>query len=162
MHLLIPNLFFTSPTPLILDDAGRTVDATGKAIQLTQRMPTLKANIRAKRRQEFKITQQEKPQDTVSDSSKFFDPRVTLLPAVRQKKGFKFHEKGKFLQVAQRVRAKVSAFKSLECRIHFFIYFSYFFPLESCFKKGLIFKMKGMRSGNAGDDGVVLKTGKLY
>lgn len=30
------------PTPLILDDKGRTVDATGKEIELTHRMPTLK------------------------------------------------------------------------------------------------------------------------
>lgn len=32
----------TKPTPLILDDKGRTVDATGKEIELTHRMPTLK------------------------------------------------------------------------------------------------------------------------
>ncbi|XP_072020292.1 LOW QUALITY PROTEIN: U4/U6 small nuclear ribonucleoprotein Prp3-like [Amphiura filiformis] len=94
------------PTPLILDDLGRTVDASGKAIQLTTRMPTLKANIRAKRRQEFKASQQEKPQDTVSDSSKFFDPRVSLLPAARQRRGFKFHDQGKFQQIASRIRAK--------------------------------------------------------
>lgn len=30
------------PTPLILDDMGRTVDASGKEIELTHRMPTLK------------------------------------------------------------------------------------------------------------------------
>lgn len=30
------------PTPLILDEKGRTVDATGKEIELTHRMPTLK------------------------------------------------------------------------------------------------------------------------
>ena len=30
------------PTPLILDDLGRTVDASGKEIELTHRMPTLK------------------------------------------------------------------------------------------------------------------------
>lgn len=30
------------PTPLILDDLGRTVDASGKEVELTHRMPTLK------------------------------------------------------------------------------------------------------------------------
>ncbi len=30
------------PTPLILDDKGRTVDASGKEVELTHRMPTLK------------------------------------------------------------------------------------------------------------------------
>lgn len=30
------------PTPLILDEMGRTVDATGKEVELTHRMPTLK------------------------------------------------------------------------------------------------------------------------
>lgn len=32
----------TKPTPLILDELGRTVDASGKEIELTHRMPTLK------------------------------------------------------------------------------------------------------------------------
>lgn len=30
------------PTPLILDEKGRTVDASGKEVELTHRMPTLK------------------------------------------------------------------------------------------------------------------------
>lgn len=32
----------TKPTPLILDELGRTVDASGKEVELTHRMPTLK------------------------------------------------------------------------------------------------------------------------
>lgn len=32
----------SKPTPLILDDKGRTVDASGKEVELTHRMPTLK------------------------------------------------------------------------------------------------------------------------
>jgi U4/U6 small nuclear ribonucleoprotein PRP3 len=32
------------PTPLILDDEGRTVDITGKEVQLTHVVPTLKVN----------------------------------------------------------------------------------------------------------------------
>lgn len=60
------------PSPLILDDKGRTVDAHGKAVQLSSRMPTLKANIRAKKREQFKV---EKPSEDLSEHS-FFDSRV--------------------------------------------------------------------------------------
>lgn len=35
----------TKPTPLILDELGRTVDASGKEVELTHRMPTLKGTI---------------------------------------------------------------------------------------------------------------------
>lgn len=60
------------PRALILDQSGRTVDAAGRAIQLTSRMPTLKANIRAKKAEQFKI---EKPTEDLNES-KYFDPRV--------------------------------------------------------------------------------------
>ncbi|XP_032235952.1 U4/U6 small nuclear ribonucleoprotein Prp3 isoform X2 [Nematostella vectensis] len=90
------------PSPLILDSTGRTVDATGKAVQLSSRMPTLKANIRAKKREQFKV---EKPSEDLTERS-YFDPRVTVPAAVRPKRTFKFHEKGKFQQVAQRIRTK--------------------------------------------------------
>lgn len=35
----------TKPTPLILDELGRTVDASGKEVELTHRMPTLKGTM---------------------------------------------------------------------------------------------------------------------
>ena len=60
------------PKALILDQSGRTVDAAGRAIQLTSRMPTLKANIRAKKAEKFKI---EKPTEDLNESQ-YFDPRV--------------------------------------------------------------------------------------
>lgn len=60
------------PRALILDQSGRTVDAAGRAIQLTSRMPTLKANIRAKKAEQFKI---EKPTEDLIES-KYFDARV--------------------------------------------------------------------------------------
>ena len=60
------------PGPLILDESGRTIDATGKAVSITSRMPTLKANIRAKKAEQFKI---EKPSESL-DESPHFDPRV--------------------------------------------------------------------------------------
>ncbi|XP_069074664.1 U4/U6 small nuclear ribonucleoprotein Prp3 isoform X2 [Pleurodeles waltl] len=95
----------TKPTPLILDDQGRTVDATGKEIELTHRMPTLKANIRAVKREQFKQQLREKPSDDL-ESNTFFDPRVTIASAQRQKRTFKFHDKGKFEKIAQRLRTK--------------------------------------------------------
>ncbi|XP_054904153.1 U4/U6 small nuclear ribonucleoprotein Prp3 isoform X2 [Poeciliopsis prolifica] len=93
------------PTPLILDDKGRTVDATGKEIELTHRMPTLKANIRAVKREQFRQQLKEKPGDDI-ESTSYFDQRVLITPAQRTRKGFKFHEPGRFEKIAQRVRTK--------------------------------------------------------
>ncbi|XP_054750918.1 U4/U6 small nuclear ribonucleoprotein Prp3-like [Lytechinus pictus] len=101
-----PPAVLTKPAPLILDDQGRTIDKSGRVIILPQHRPTIKANIRAKRREEFKANQQEKPQDFSSDSNQFFDPRVAPAVGRASRKTFKFHEKGKFEQVAQRIRAK--------------------------------------------------------
>lgn len=93
------------PSPLILSAEGKTIDAkTGQAIQLTTYTPTLKANIRAKRREQFKGLI-ERPPEEISDS-RFFDARVEVKSQLRQKRGFRFHEKGKFEQQAQRLRAK--------------------------------------------------------
>ncbi|KAK7489923.1 hypothetical protein BaRGS_00018788, partial [Batillaria attramentaria] len=93
------------PTPVILNEHGQTIDAkTGQAIQLTHHTPTLKANIRAIRRAQFKGLI-EKPPEEIADS-KFFDPRVGVKGAVRPRRGFKFHERGKFEQLGQRLRAK--------------------------------------------------------
>ncbi|PIK34193.1 putative U4/U6 small nuclear ribonucleoprotein Prp3 [Apostichopus japonicus] len=96
----------TGPTDLILDEYGRTVDARGRVIQLPKFVPTIKANIRAKRREEFKATQQEKPQDINPNSSKFFDARLTGNQEQRARKTFKFFEQGRFERIAQRIRAK--------------------------------------------------------
>ncbi|XP_025048802.1 U4/U6 small nuclear ribonucleoprotein Prp3 isoform X2 [Alligator sinensis] len=95
----------TKPTPLILDEQGRTVDASGKEIELTHRMPTLKANIRAVKREQFKQQLKEKPSEDM-ESNTYFDHRVSIAPAQRQKRLFKFHEKGKFEKIAQRLRTK--------------------------------------------------------
>lgn len=123
----------TKPTPLILDDKGRTVDATGKEIELTHRMPTLKgtltsfqaaflfrwaqrftsasicvpvANIRAVKREQFRQQLKEKPGEDL-ESTSYFDNRVSLNQAQRPRKGFKFHEQGRFEKIAQRIRTKV-------------------------------------------------------
>ncbi|KAM8786563.1 U4/U6 small nuclear ribonucleoprotein Prp3 isoform 2-T2 [Rhynchonycteris naso] len=95
----------TKPTPLILDEQGRTVDATGKEIELTHRMPTLKANIRAVKREQFKQQLKEKPSEDM-ESNTFFDPRVSIASSQRQRRTFKFHDKGKFEKIAQRLRTK--------------------------------------------------------
>lgn len=93
------------PTPLILDDKGRTVDATGKEVELTHRMPTLKANIRAVKREQFRQQLKEKPGDDL-ESTSYFDQRVFITPAQRPRKSFKFHEQGRFEKIAQRIRTK--------------------------------------------------------
>ncbi|NXQ29410.1 PRPF3 protein, partial [Alaudala cheleensis] len=95
----------TKPTPLILDEQGHIVDASGKEIELTHRMPTLKANIRVVKREQFKQQLKEKPSEDM-ESSKYFDPRVSIAPVQWQKRTFKFHEKGKFEKIAQRLRTK--------------------------------------------------------
>ncbi|XP_036261929.1 U4/U6 small nuclear ribonucleoprotein Prp3-like [Molothrus ater] len=95
----------TKPAPLILDEQGRTVDAGGKEIELTHRTPTLKANIRAVKREQFKQQLKEKPSEDV-ESNTYFDPRVSITPAQQQKRSFNFHEKGKFERIAQRLRTK--------------------------------------------------------
>eukprot|EP00058_Branchiostoma_floridae_P020006 XP_002605496.1 hypothetical protein BRAFLDRAFT_115421 [Branchiostoma floridae] len=93
---------------------GRIVDASGREVQLVQRTPTLKANIRAKRREEFKLVQDRAAE--LDESSPFFDDRVALKPAVRQRRPFKFHDPGKFEAIAQRVRAK-SQLEKLQAEI---------------------------------------------
>ena len=69
-------MVFYRPTPLILDSEGRTVDAAGRTIQLSQRQPTLKANIRAQKRAQFKQIVQEKPKEKVVGESPYFDHRM--------------------------------------------------------------------------------------
>ncbi|KAM9851741.1 U4/U6 small nuclear ribonucleoprotein Prp3 [Aulostomus maculatus] len=93
------------PTPLILDDKGRTVDASGKEVELTHRMPTLKANIRAVKREQFRQQLKEKPGDDL-ESTSYFDTRVSIAAAQRTRRGFRFHEQGRFEKIAQRIRTK--------------------------------------------------------
>lgn len=80
----------------------------------------LQANIRAKKREEFKQQLQEKPvEDTVE--STFFDNRVSIRPSMKAKRMFKFHDQGRFIQLAQRERAKVCVYIESGCHIVFFI-----------------------------------------
>ncbi|XP_056157750.1 U4/U6 small nuclear ribonucleoprotein Prp3 [Lampris incognitus] len=93
------------PTPLILDEMGRTVDASGKEVELTHRMPTLKANIRAVKREQFRQQLKEKPGEDL-ESTSYFDHRVFINAAQRARRSFKFHEQGRFEKIAQRIRTK--------------------------------------------------------
>lgn len=99
------------PTPLILDEDGRTIDKTGKAVQLTHVTPTLKANMRAMKRDQFKGTTGDKHHDESSET-RFIDPRIGVKPPVRTRKALRFHEPGKFQQLAERLRMKVSFLKT--------------------------------------------------
>ncbi|XP_074107940.1 pre-mRNA processing factor 3 [Cotesia typhae] len=94
------------PTPLILDESGRTVDITGKEIQLTHVVPTLKANIRAKKREEFKAQLQDSKGPEEIQDTHFFDNRIGVKVPTRGKRALKFHEPGKFQQIAERIRVK--------------------------------------------------------
>ncbi|KAK9878981.1 hypothetical protein WA026_003799 [Henosepilachna vigintioctopunctata] len=94
------------PTPLILDEEGRTVDKSGKAVQLTHVVPTLKANIRAQKREQFNKTQSHDKVNEEGAESKFFDNRLSIKPALRTKRALRFHEPGKFQQLAERLRMK--------------------------------------------------------
>ncbi|XP_035784244.1 U4/U6 small nuclear ribonucleoprotein Prp3-like [Anopheles albimanus] len=95
------------PKPLILDAEGRTVDGSGRAVIVPQLTPTLKANIRAKKRETTKNQQAaERAQTEEASESHFHDERITLKPAVRNKRALRFHEPGKFQQLAERMRMK--------------------------------------------------------
>ncbi|XP_053623083.1 U4/U6 small nuclear ribonucleoprotein Prp3 [Plodia interpunctella] len=93
------------PAPLILDREGRTVDTAGKRVHLTHVAPTLKANIRAKRREEFRA-QLSGAAWAEPAPQPWLDPRLNVKPALRTKRALRFHEPGKFTQVAERLRMK--------------------------------------------------------
>lgn len=65
------------------------------------------ANIRAVKREQFRQQLKEKPGEDL-ESTSYFDPRVNITPAQRARRGFKFHEHGRFEKIAQRIRTKVS------------------------------------------------------
>ncbi|KRF85137.1 U4/U6 small nuclear ribonucleoprotein Prp3 isoform X2 [Drosophila virilis] len=102
------------PKPLILDEEGRTVDKSGRAINIPTVTPTLKANIRAKKREVFQrqTTGSEGSSHSGATSTgqdeaiKYFDDRIAQKPTLRNKRTLRFHEPGKFQQLAERMRMK--------------------------------------------------------
>jgi U4/U6 small nuclear ribonucleoprotein PRP3 len=66
----------------------------------------LQANIRAKKREEFKQQLQDKVADEMSEQD-FFDTRIAAKSAIRNKRTLKFNEPGKFTAMADKMRTKV-------------------------------------------------------
>ncbi|CAG5030273.1 unnamed protein product [Parnassius apollo] len=105
----------SGPAPLILDREGRTVDTSGKRVQLTHVVPTLKANIRALRREEFRAQLAGSASVGVGagvgggagvGAASWLDERVASKPPQRARRPLRFHEPGKFRQLAERLRMK--------------------------------------------------------
>ncbi|XP_017121587.1 U4/U6 small nuclear ribonucleoprotein Prp3 isoform X2 [Drosophila gunungcola] len=99
------------PKPLILDEEGRTVDKSGRTINIPTVTPTLKANIRAKKREVFQRQtglgeRSESGTSAQEEAIKYFDDRIAQKPTVRNKRTLRFHEPGKFQQLAERMRMK--------------------------------------------------------
>lgn len=94
------------PKPLILDEEGRTVDKAGRAISIPTLAPTLKANIRAKKKEIFNKASQPMERMYEDETQKFFDDRIAAKSAFRNKRALRFHEPGKFQQMAERMRMK--------------------------------------------------------
>lgn len=95
------------PRPLILDAEGKTVDASGREINIQTLTPTLKANIRAKKKENFKHQQAEKVADEARTAElSYFDERLAIKPAIRGKRALRFHEPGKFELMAEQIRMK--------------------------------------------------------
>uniref|UniRef100_A0A1B0DCJ0 Pre-mRNA-splicing factor 3 domain-containing protein n=1 Tax=Phlebotomus papatasi TaxID=29031 RepID=A0A1B0DCJ0_PHLPP len=94
------------PKPLILDSEGRTVDKSGREVNIPTLAPTLKANIRAKKREVFNKAQLNDRQIDESQETTFFDDRINLKAPVRTKRALRFHEPGKFQQMAEKMRMK--------------------------------------------------------
>lgn len=100
------------PAAVILDDKGRTVDASGQQITLSHHVPTLKANLRAKRRDEMRehlrgAEPSGSGQRGEAEETKFFDGRLVPKIATRPKRmAFKFNEPGRYQKEGQRMRMK--------------------------------------------------------
>ncbi|XP_017467766.1 PREDICTED: U4/U6 small nuclear ribonucleoprotein Prp3 isoform X1 [Rhagoletis zephyria] len=106
-NLIQPPQVQDRPKPLILDEDGRTIDKSGRTVSIPTLTPTLKANIRAKKREVFNRSQVHTDRHAQQeDSVKFFDDRIAQKPTVRTKRSLRFHEPGKFQQLAERLRMK--------------------------------------------------------
>lgn len=99
------------PKPLILDAEGRTVDKSGREINIPTLEPTLKANIRALKRDGFNKPTGPVPSHadrTIEEPQQpqFFDERIGVKVPARNRRALRFHEPGKFMQQADRMRMK--------------------------------------------------------
>ena len=72
----IPITEMTKPAAVVLDDQGNAIDqATGRVITITQRMPSLKVNIREKKKEQMKNNELIMPEKTEQEN-KHYDPRM--------------------------------------------------------------------------------------
>ncbi|KAI0978586.1 hypothetical protein GJ496_007402 [Pomphorhynchus laevis] len=119
------------PVYVTIDRDGRTIDTrTGQILHMESRLPTLKANIRAQRHDISRGTASVLPSEnrttfmqlspvkkkslsppslpaTTQFYSQHVDSRVIMKPVVKQKrKGFNFVNKGKYEELAKKMRAK--------------------------------------------------------
>jgi U4/U6 small nuclear ribonucleoprotein PRP3 len=121
---------------LIIDSEGRTIDKrTGEVVQIQSRVPTLKANLKAQKR-DYKtamgndmfgsgiastipgmssvypggVAASQTPVQPEADKDmtdeKFFDPRLMQKTAERNKRKLVFNEKGKYEDIANKMRTK--------------------------------------------------------
>ena len=128
---------------VIMNEQGRTVTAEGKAIELTPNQPTLKANIVNKQRtQQFKQPSDKPSQpQSLHESTRYQDSRLKTRSAQRMPRKFHFNEKGKYIRIANRQRAKV---KLEELRLK---------VAESSKKTGIYFSSKLALVVNSKDKG---------
>ncbi len=77
------------PKPLILDEEGRTVDKAGRTISIPVLAPTLKANIRAKKKEIFNKASQPTERMYEDETQKFFDDRIAAKSAFRNKRALR-------------------------------------------------------------------------
>ncbi|CAF1057656.1 unnamed protein product [Didymodactylos carnosus] len=100
------------PIHVKIDKGGRTIDTrTGEILQMQSRMPTLKANIRAQKREVFKQEFSKAAQTTVhdmgiDDGGIHFDARLGMRPTLRNRRQLSFNARGKYEEIANRMRAK--------------------------------------------------------
>lgn len=104
-QIAAPPQLQPKPIPLILDAYGRTVDEAGREVNVPHLIPTLKANIRAKKRETVKIHTVDTNSISAS-TTKFHDDRIVLKASARPKKELRFHEPGKFVLMGEKLRMK--------------------------------------------------------
>ncbi|XP_022644117.1 U4/U6 small nuclear ribonucleoprotein Prp3-like isoform X2 [Varroa jacobsoni] len=104
------------PSPVVLDSDGCTRDALGREVKLPSYQPTSLANIRKIKQDKFQQISSSVKEEPQQDAS-FFDARVQIKAAGRSRRTFKFVEKGKYEQLAEKLRTKAKLEK-LQNEIH--------------------------------------------
>lgn len=90
------------PQALVLDPQGRLIDAAGQEVKMVTRAPEFKANLRVEKQESSKT---EAAEAATLEEASYYDPRLTKASG-RERRQFRFHEPGKFLDLAERKRAQ--------------------------------------------------------